>query len=64
MCVSKRPYTHVCPHMSLYVSLYTCILAQALEGRKEKVAAVCATVERELECVGASAVEDQLQDEV
>jgi magnesium-transporting ATPase (P-type) len=39
-------------------------LAQALEGRKEKVAAVCATVERDLECVGASAVEDQLQDEV
>ena len=38
--------------------------SQALENRAGRIAAVCATVERDLECIGASAVEDQLQDQV
>ena len=38
--------------------------SQALENRAGLIAAVCATVERDLECIGASAVEDQLMDQV
>ncbi|MGB1598821.1 MAG: hypothetical protein ACPIOQ_39085, partial [Promethearchaeia archaeon] len=38
--------------------------SQALDGREELLTQVYATVERELECLGATAVEDQLQDNV
>ena len=37
---------------------------RALDGRKEKLAACAATLEKELELLGATAIEDKLQEGV